>query len=96
MSTLTIAGGKIRCLQCQAFSKRTLVQCKAPAMKDKMVCRFHGGQSTGPKTPEGRLRCSDAKSVHGQETRAARAYQREVSAHIRALEALGKALGMFT
>ena len=95
MTNFTIAGGKIRCLQCQAISKRTLVQCKAPAIAGRKVCRFHGGLSTGPKTPEGRQRCSDAKTIHGQDTRAIRERQRDIASHLRALEALCKALRMF-
>jgi hypothetical protein len=48
---LITAGGRIRCTQCTAQSKRTKVQCRAPATKGKKVCKFHGGSSTGPKTP---------------------------------------------
>jgi hypothetical protein len=69
--TLT-AGGKILCLRCQALSKRTHVQCGAPATKGKQVCRFHGGKSTGPKTKEGRERCAKAKTIHGMSTRQAK------------------------
>jgi len=29
-------------------------------------CRMHGGPSTGPKTAEGRRRCSEARLVHGK------------------------------
>jgi hypothetical protein len=53
---LITAGGKIVTLRCQASSKRTRVQCAAPAMRGKVVCRFHGGKSTGAATPEGRVR----------------------------------------
>ena len=37
------AGGRIHCVQCQAMSKRTKVQCRAPATKGKTKCKFHGG-----------------------------------------------------
>ena len=70
--TFVTAGGRIRCLQCQAKSKRTKQQCRAPASKGKTKCRFHGGASTGPNTPEGRQRCAEAKTIHGNETREAR------------------------
>ena len=70
---MTLAAGRIRCRRCQALSKRTKQQCGAPAVRDKRVCRFHGGKSTGPKTKEGRKRCGIAKTVHGGETRAIRA-----------------------
>ena len=70
---IVLAGGRIRCDRCQAMSKRTRVQCGAPAIKGKRVCRIHGGKSTGPKTEDGKLRCALAKTVHGGETRAIRA-----------------------
>jgi hypothetical protein len=70
---MTLASGRIRCVRCQATSKRTKLQCGAPAVREKRVCRFHGGKSTGPKTDEGRKRCGIAKTVHGGETRAIRA-----------------------
>jgi len=55
-----------------AKSKRSKIQCGAPALKGKRVCKTHGGRSTGPKTEVGRQRCSDAKTDHGRETREAR------------------------
>jgi hypothetical protein len=38
--------------KCKATSKRTGQGCQAPAMANG-CCRFHGGKSTGPKTPQG-------------------------------------------
>lgn len=67
---LFICGRNIACLRCQATSKRTNMQCAAPAMSGKLVCRFHGGRSTGPRTPEGRARCG--RRIHGNSTRQAR------------------------
>ena len=69
---LTLAGGRIRCRQCAAKSKRTQVGCKAPAMHSKRVCKSHGGTSTGAKTLEGKLKIAQAHTKHGQETRAIR------------------------
>ena len=63
-------GGRVKCTQCNAQSKRTKQQCKAPAIKGKTKCRFHGGRSTGPKTADGRARIAAANTVHGRETRA--------------------------
>ena len=37
-----------------------------------MVCRAHGGCSTGPPTQQGRKRCAEARYQHGWETRKAR------------------------
>jgi len=66
---LITAGGKIRCLRCNALSKRTKLQCGGPAMQGKLVCRFHGGLSTGPKTELGRQICAAAKTIHGDDSR---------------------------
>ena len=85
-SYISTAGGKIRCAQCQASSKRTGNQCGAPAEKGKRVCRFHGARSTGAKTAEGRLRIALSKIQHGQETRQARAERSAKLAEIASLE----------
>lgn len=94
--TFLTAGGRIRCLQCNAKSKRTNQQCRAPASKGKTKCRFHGGASTGPKTEQGRQRCSEAKFIHGNETRKARNERAEGMRRLRALEDLGYALGIMS
>ncbi len=91
---LKTLGGRITCLQCNARSKRTGVQCRAPAAKGKTKCRFHGGASTGPKTEQGRQRCAEAKTIHGNETRKARAERALAIRRLRALEDLGHALGI--
>lgn len=91
--TYVIAGGHITCNQCQAMSKRSRQRCKAPAMKDKAVCRTHGGRSTGPKTEAGRQRCAEAKTIHGRETREARTERSLASARLAVLEEVGFALG---
>lgn len=96
MSIFTIAGGKIICRQCRAKSKRTQVQCQAPAMKGKEVCRFHGGLSTGPISIEGRNRCAQARTVHGNETRKSRADLSAGLAYIASLEMLARSIGMIT
>ena len=88
------AGGLISCTQCQAISKRTKQQCRAPAAKGKTKCRFHGGVSTGPKTSEGRQHCADVKTIHGNETRKARTERAQALRRLRALEDLGHALGI--
>lgn len=89
-------GGRIRCIRCNAMSKRTKQQCMAPAIKGKTKCRTHGGKSTGPKTAEGKARCSEAKTVHGRETRKARAARGEAMQRLRELEEIGHALGLIS
>ena len=72
---LITAGGRIVCVRCTARSKRTGLQCGAPAEKAsaKMQrCRFHGARSTGPKTEEGIQRIREANLTHGNETIQAR------------------------
>ena len=93
---LLTAGGKIRCHRCQAIGKRNRHQCGAPASIGKTVCRFHGGKSTGPRTEAGRQRCALAKTVHGYETRKARAERRKASIHLAALESIGMMLGFMS
>jgi hypothetical protein len=83
---LSTANGAIVCVRCQALSKRTRLQCGAPAERGKRVCRFHGARSTGPKTKEGKLRIARGKTQHGDETRQARAERSAMSAKILAME----------
>ena len=88
---ITLAAGRIRCVQCQAKSKRTQQQCRAPAAKGKRVCRFHGGKSTGPTSAEGKAACAAAQTVHGRETRAIRTERKKKLAE---LAVLAKQLGI--
>ena len=69
MTTFLTLGGRVECRQCNAKSKRTQQRCKAPAIKGKTKCRFHGGKSTGAKTAEGKARIAKAHTIHGRETR---------------------------
>ena len=65
-------------------------------MKNKRVCRTHGGSSTGPKTEQGRQRCAKAKTIHGDETRKARTERAKGMRRLRQLEELGHALGIMS
>ena len=91
--TLQTLGGRVTCQRCQAKSKRTKLQCAAPALKGKRVCKTHGGRSTGPNTEAGRQRCAEAKTIHGRETREARTERSQASARLAVLEAVGHKLG---
>ena len=91
MNMFLTLGGRIRCRQCKAQSKRTKQQCRSPAMRNKEVCRIHGGKSTGPKLNAGRQRCATAKTTNGWETRAIRA---ERSQRLAQLKEWGKVLGI--
>lgn len=56
--------------QCRAKSKRSGIQCKNNAAKDKSVCRFHGAFA-GPKTADGIARIKKANTKHGNYTKEA-------------------------
>ena len=93
--TFKTAGGRIVCRQCEGTSRRTKERCKAPALTGRAWCKFHGGASTtGPKTPEGRQRCAEARTKTGTETRKARTERAEAMRRLRVLENLGHALGV--
>ena len=94
MSNYRTLGGRVTCTQCNALSKRTRQRCKAPAVRGKTKCRFHGGRSTGPKTAEGKAAIAKAHTVHGRETRAIRAERSARLAELYELEMLGRNLGM--
>jgi hypothetical protein len=94
LKILNTAGGKIHCSRCQAHSKRTKLQCGAPAEKGKKVCRFHGARSTGAKTKEGRMRIAQSKTQHRNETRQARAERSAKSAELASLEDMMYLTGM--
>ena len=49
--------------RCAAKNRRGS-SCRCPAMKNGR-CRLHGGLSTGPRTPEGRARIRQARTIHG-------------------------------
>ena len=94
--TIFTLGGRITCPRCQAKSKRTKLQCRAPALKNKQVCKTHGGRSTGPKTEAGRQRCAQAKTIHGRETREARSERSLASARLAVLETVGFSIGLMS
>ena len=96
MNKFFTLGGRVECNQCQARSSRTKLQCRAPAIKGKRVCKWHGGRSTGPKTEAGRQRCAEAKTIHGRETRDARNERSLASARLAVLEAVGFSIGLMS
>jgi hypothetical protein len=63
-------------------------------MKNRVVCHGHSELPKGPRTPEGRQRCAAAKTIHGFETRKARAERALGMSRVRELEDLGHLLGI--
>ncbi|WP_363319798.1 HGGxSTG domain-containing protein [Roseovarius sp.] len=90
---ITVFGGATAA-RCQARSKRSGQQCRKPAIKGKRVCRTHGGVSTGPRTPQGRQRCAEARMVHGREGRETRNQRAAKLRELRQIEAVMVRLGM--
>lgn len=86
---LLTAGGQIQCRRCQGMSRRTGVQCGAPAEQHSERCRFHGSRATGPTTLEGLQRCAEAKWRGKGDTRAQRALDRQA---MQLVKACGEAL----
>ena len=62
--------------QCGAMTRRS-TPCQRPANKRNGRCRLHGGQSSGPKTAEGRAKIAAANTTTGQHTKAMIAKRRE-------------------
>ncbi len=58
-------------MQCCART-RSGNACRANAIPGKTRCRFHGGLSSGPKTPEGRKRIAEAQRKRWARWRAER------------------------
>ena len=96
MSDYKTLGSQITCTQCNAKSKRTKQQCRNPAIKGKTKCKHHGGQSTGSKTPEGKVRQIAANTKNGNETRAIREERSAKLAELYELEMLGRELGLIS
>ena len=80
---LMTAGGQIQCRRCQGTSRRTGLQCGAPAEQHSEKCRFHGSRATGPVTLEGLERCAQAKWQGKGDSRSQRALNSENSTLIR-------------
>ncbi len=85
LSILITAGGKISCLRCTAKSTRTKKQCGRPAIKTSRTqkCQFHGGRQHSSETLK---RISEANTLHGQSTKAAKEQYRHDSALMHELE----------
>jgi len=90
---VTLAGGRIRCLRCLAKSVRSGLQCAKPAMKSSRTqkCTHHGGR---PHSQGVLRRISEANTLHGESTKAAKEQYRQDAVHILHLEDAMRVLKM--
>ena len=90
---LTTAGGQIKCLRCTARSSQKKQQCGKPALKvsTSTKCASHGGR---PHTAETLQRISEANTIHGECTKAAKEQYRQDAVLIRQLEDAVRVLKM--
>ena len=88
---LTTAGNRIFCLRCLAKSSRTGFQCSKPALRvsSHQLCGHHGGR---PHTAKTLQRISEANTIHGECTKAAKEQYRQDAVLIRQLEDALRAL----
>jgi hypothetical protein len=93
---LETAGGRIRCKRCTATAKSTGSQCSKPATRSSRTqkCQLHGGCSTGPRTPEGKVRSAKTNFKTGEYSRANLEKTAREKALVRALEEATHVLGM--
>ena len=84
------------CDRCTAVFKATGQRCSAVALAGKRTCLRHGALSTGPKTPQGRQRCAQARTIHGLETTTMREERSLASARLTMLEHIGYVFGFMT
>jgi hypothetical protein len=94
--TTTDQPSAMQCVRCAAIFKSTGQRCTAFAMAGKRTCIRHGALSTGPKTPEGRQRCAQARTVHGRETSTMRMERSLASARLAMLEEIGHGIKMMS
>jgi hypothetical protein len=74
-------------IRCGAKTRRG-TPCQSPAIRERRRCRLHGGLSTGPKSPEGRERIRQARTIHGLYSAEAIAARRQARIDYRNLRAL--------
>ncbi len=63
---------------CGAYARSTGKPCRCKALRNSR-CRLHGGLSTGPKTPEGKVKIAEAtkhRMLNGQAELAKEGFQR--------------------
>ncbi|MFM7660708.1 MAG: HGGxSTG domain-containing protein [Betaproteobacteria bacterium] len=82
---LILAFGRTLVQRCQAKNQRGQ-QCAKTAIRNKSVCRFHGGCSTGPRTKEGIERVRRANTRTGEYAKEFVKESQAVKARLRVIE----------
>jgi len=90
---LILAFGQTLVQRCQATNRRG-EQCSKTAIKNKSVCRNHGGRSTGAKSEAGKQRSREANLHHGQRSVQGTLRAREDGVRIRQLTDAVRVLGL--
>src|SRR6266705_736800 len=95
MNPLNASQSTVCGLAWKRYSRQTPLRDVAPALNGRAslararpCCKFHGGKSTGPRTPEGLERSRRANWKHGHFSREAKAERSRVRAAILALRDL--------
>ena len=94
-AALIRAFGKTLVPRCQATNRRS-EQCRKVAVRDKSVCRNHGGRSAGAKSEEGKRRSREANLIHGERSVQGMHRAREDSVRVRQLVDAVRVLGFAT
>ena len=92
---LILAFGRTLVPRCQATNRRG-EQCAKTAIKNKSVCRNHGGRSNGAKSEEGKRRSREANLIHGERSVQGMLRAREDSVRVRQLVDAVRVLGLAT
>ena len=94
-AALILAFGKKLVPRCQATNRRG-EQCSKTAVKNRLVCRNHGGRSTGAKSEEGKRRSREANLIHGERSVQGMLRAREDGVRMRQLTDAVRVLGLAT
>ena len=88
-----MAFGRTLVPRCQATNRRG-EQCLKAAIRNKSVCRNHGGKSTGARTEEGKRRSREANLTHGDRSVQGTLRAREDGVRMRQLTDAVRVLGL--
>jgi hypothetical protein len=94
-AALIRAFGKTLVPRCQATNRRG-EQCRKAAVRNKVVCRNHGGKSLGARSEQGKRRSREANLIHGDRSVQGMLRAKEDSVRVRQLVDAVRVLGFAT